>query len=216
MSAFIRLPAAVLAALLLGACSTAYYNALETFGIEKREILADRVEGARNAQEDAKEQFSSALERFQSVVNFEGGDLEEMYDSLNDEFERSQARAQAVRDRIDAVEDVSDALFDEWEDELELYSDENLRSASEDALITTRRRYGELISVMHEAENRMDPVLEVFQDQVLFLRHNLNSRAIASLRTEAVEVEAEIDQLIRAMEQAIAESNRFLSDLEQT
>ena len=216
MSAIIRLPAAVLAALLLGACSTAYYNALETFGIEKREILADRVEGARNAQEEAKEQFTTALDRFKSVVDFEGGDLDEMYDSLNEEFERSQARAEAVRDRIAAVEDVSDALFDEWEDELDLYSNEELRASSEQALVRTQRRYGELMAVMHEAENRMMPVLDVFQDQVLFLRHNLNSRAIASLRSEAIEVETEINTLIRAMEQAIAESNRFLADLEQT
>ena len=68
---------------LLGACSSAYYKTMEGLGIEKRDILVDRVEEARDAQGDASEQFASALEQFRSTVNFDGGDLEETYDRLN-------------------------------------------------------------------------------------------------------------------------------------
>ncbi len=41
-----------LSALLLG-CQSAMYRALETVGIEKRDILVDRVSEARDAQEAA-------------------------------------------------------------------------------------------------------------------------------------------------------------------
>ncbi|RPI63943.1 MAG: DUF2959 family protein, partial [Lysobacterales bacterium] len=76
-----RLLIAVFAAApLLTSCSSAYYRALETVGIEKRDILVDRVEEARDSQTDAKEQFTSALDRYRSVVNVDGGDLEEIYD----------------------------------------------------------------------------------------------------------------------------------------
>ena len=38
---------------LLAACSGTYYKAMEGLGIEKRDILVDRVEDARDAQDDA-------------------------------------------------------------------------------------------------------------------------------------------------------------------
>src|SRR5690554_4727623 len=201
---------------LLGACSGLYYNTLEQFGIEKRDILVDRVESARDAQEDAKEQFASALERFSALTNFDGGDLEDFYDDLNREFQRSQTRARAVTQRIDAVENASQDLFAEWEDELDLYSDPHLRRASGDALDSTRVRYGELIGAMREAEGRMAPVIDAFQDQVLFLRHNLNSQAVVSLRSELADIELETAALIRAMEESIAQANQFISQMGQT
>ena len=38
------------AALVLTGCSTVYYNTMEKLGFEKRDILVDRVENARDAQ----------------------------------------------------------------------------------------------------------------------------------------------------------------------
>lgn len=206
-------PFGLLLVFALAGCSSLYYNTLEQFGIEKRQILVDRVEEARDAQQEARDQFVSALDEFSALINFDGGELEDLYDTLSTEFERSQARAQTVSERIDRVEDVSEALFEEWEDELELYTSEELRRSSAESLRDTRERYGELIAAMRQAESRMVPVINSFQDQVLFLRHNLNSQAIASLRDELASIEIEIAALIQAMESSIAESNRFISQV---
>lgn len=200
--------------LLLNACSSAYYGAMEQFGVHKRDILVDRVEQARDSQEEAKEQFSSALEQFSSLLNFDGGDLQRTYNTLEEEFEESESRAEEVSDRIRAVESVSEDLFEEWEEELSLYTNQELRRASENSLRETRIRYQQLISAMHSAESKMTPVINAFRDQVLFLKHNLNSRAIASLRSELVSIEGDISQLISDMETSIAESNRFLNEME--
>ena len=88
-----------LALLTLVACSTVYYETMEQFGVHKRDILVDRVEEARDSQEAAKQQFSSALEQFTTLLNFDGGDLQAAYESLNGEFEESESRAEAVSDR---------------------------------------------------------------------------------------------------------------------
>lgn len=199
---------------LLTGCSSVYYNTMERFGVEKRDILVARVEEARDSQEEAKEQFNSALEQFTTLLNFDGGELQRLYDRLNAEFEQSERRAEEVSDRIRAVENVSEDLFREWEDELDLYTDQNLRSSSERTLRQTRTRYSQLLATMHAAENTMVPVLNAFRDQVLFLRHNLNSQAIASLRNEVASIEGDIAVLIEEMEASIAESNRFLEELQ--
>jgi len=199
--------------LAFSSCSTVYYETMEKFGVHKRDILVERVEEARDSQEAAKVQFTSALEQFSSLLNFNGGDLQATYENLNTEFEKSEDRAATVRDRIRSVESVSADLFAEWEDELELYSNQNLRRSSETTLRETRALYQQLVLSMHTAENKMIPVIDAFRDQVLFLKHNLNSRAIASLRTELVTIESDISALIVDMEKSITESNRFLSEL---
>ena len=199
--------------LIATACSTAYYGALEKVGIEKRDILVDRIDDASEAQEDAKEQFASALDQYRSVIEFDGGDLEEIYDRLNDEYERSEARAAEVSDRIDSVETVAGDLFEEWEEEIEAYSDASLAARSRQLLGETRAEYATVIAAMRRAEQSMQPVLTLFNDQVMFLRHNLNARAIGSLETELDSIEAATAELIREMERSIAEASRFIKSM---
>lgn len=198
----------------LGACQRAYFNTLEAVGLHKRELLVSRVESARDAQASAKEQFQSALEQFSAVVHFEGGELEERYEELDGEYERSAEKARTVSDRIDSVENVAEALFREWEDELEEYSNDSLRRNSARQLEDTRERYSQLMAAMRRAESKTPPVLAAFRDQVLALKHNLNARAIASLQNELVAVETDIGALIREMEASIREADAFLNAME--
>ncbi len=182
-------------------------------GYHKRDILVSDVEKARDAQADAKEQFKSALEHFSSVLNFKGGDLQEKYDKLSAEYKQSEARANAVHKRVASVEDVSEALFDEWEAELKEYSNANLRKTSQRKLTQTKRQYAQLIKAMKRAEKKMDPVMAAFKDQVLFLKHNLNAKAIASLKDELVSVKSDISSLIKEMEASIKEADSFISTM---
>jgi len=186
---------------------------MESFGIYKRDILVDRVEEARDSQEEAGEQFRTALESFREVVDFEGGELERKYDQLKAEYDRSEARAQEVSDRIDSVERVAEDLFDEWESELDQYSDPNLRRSSEKALRDTKRKYADLIDTMKRAEAKMPPVLARLNDQVLFLKHNLNARAIGSLQGVAVDLQSDVDDLLEELEKSISEANQFIEEL---
>ena len=200
-------------AVFLSGCETAYYGTMEKLGYHKRDLMVNRVESARDAQEDAKEQFESALEKFSSVLQFDGGELEDKYDQLKTAYDRSSARAQTVRDRIESVEDVAADLFDEWEAELSEYSSDNLRRSSARKLKQTRRQYAQLIGAMKRAESKMDPVLTAFHDQVLFLKHNLNAGAIASLQTELISVESEVNSLILDMNASIKEADAFISTM---
>ncbi len=201
------------AALALGACSSAAIAIKEQFGYAKREQLVDRVMDARDEQVGAKKQFASALEEFMAVTGASGGDLEAKYDKLKKEYDRSESRAAAVRERIGDVKRVAEALFREWKSELSEYSNAELRRASERELEATRDRYETLAASLDAAAERMDPVLRAFKDQVLFLKHNLNARAIASLQGTAQQIRVDVSGLIKEMEAAIAESNKFIAEM---
>jgi hypothetical protein len=51
------------------------------------------------------------------------------------------------------------------------------------------------------------------QDNVLYLKHNLNSRAIASLKGEFANINADVTRLVSAMQKTIDESNKFVEQL---
>jgi hypothetical protein len=199
----------------LHGCAAAGVKLRESFGIEKREQLVDRVKEARDSQNAAKEQFESALQEFLAVTGQagKGGELESRYNKLKSEYERSETRAGAVHDRIASVEYVANKLFAEWETELGQYQNATLRAQSQRQLADTKARYNDLLRAMKGAESKMAPVLSALHDQVLFLKHNLNAQAIASLQGTAVEVQNDVTGLIRDMEAAIAEANRFIEQM---
>jgi cell fate (sporulation/competence/biofilm development) regulator YmcA (YheA/YmcA/DUF963 family) len=194
----------------LTGCASVYYRALEKVGVEKREVLASRVESTQTAQEDAKEQFATALEQLMELTEDSGGSLKQHYDRLADALAESEDRAEEVHDRIDGVRSVADALFLEWEAELEAYTSASLRRQSERQLKATQKRYDRLLLLMQRAADRMDPVLATLRDQVLFLKHNLNSQAVAGLDSTTRELQADVSQLIADMERSIAEAEEFL------
>jgi hypothetical protein len=208
---FIILPSIIV--LLLAGCQTAYYKTMEKFGYHKRDILVDRVKDAKETQEEAKEQFKSALEKFSSVVNFKGGELEDKYNKLNDEYEKSEKKAKDVSKRIASVESVADDLFEEWKSELSQYTNSKLRRSSERQLKQTKEKYSQLIDAMKRAEKKIAPVLAAFRDQVLFLKHNLNAQAIASLQGELVSIESDVASLVREMEASINEADAFIQSM---
>jgi hypothetical protein len=196
-------------------CGSVYYGALERVGIQKRHILADRIEDGREAQQEAQEQFQDAFERFKTATRFEGGELEATYRGLSAELEDSEARAADVRDRIASIEQVAGDLFEEWEEEIGQISRADLRQKSSAQLRQTKARYAKLLSTMKRAERKMEPVLVAFRDQVLFLKHNLNASAIASLESQAAGIQSDVDALVRDLSASIQEADAFLATLEQ-
>jgi ElaB/YqjD/DUF883 family membrane-anchored ribosome-binding protein len=199
----------------LSACDTVYMATMDKMGYAKRDILSSRVKSARDAQEEVKKEIQSALEQFGNVVNYQGGDLEATYKKLSGELERSEDSAETVRKRIRDVESVADALFSEWQTELGQYSSADLRRKSEVRLSQTRARYKEMLSAMNRAEQRIDPVLKPLRDHVLYLKHNLNARALAAIKGELAKVDVQVDRLIRDMNRSIAEADKFIQATEK-
>ncbi|PID76907.1 MAG: DNA repair protein [Deltaproteobacteria bacterium] len=203
----------LLAVIMSAGCSSTYYGMMEKAGIHKRDILVDRIEGARNSQQEAREQFKSALDQFDSVIKLQETDLKAAYERLNEEYEASEEAAEEVSRRIDRVEKVSEDLFDEWEHEVDLYENKSFQQSSRKKLAETRRQYQAMLTKMERAEKSMYPVLHTLHDNVLYLKHNLNAQAIGSLHGEFANLTGQVDKLVDEMNKAIASSNEFISSM---
>ena len=178
---------------------------------EPRDLLVDRVEAARDSQHDAAEQFQDALTEFKAVVGLGESDLERQYKKLDKAHKRSKAAADDINKRVDRVVSASNRLLDEWRAELDDYNDPTLRRIAEAQFDQTREHATRLIASMRQTEERMQPVLASFQDQVLYLKHNLNLSAIAALEGEASTIESNVDVLIADMNRSIAEADAFIA-----
>ncbi|QFU24845.1 DUF2959 domain-containing protein [Shewanella eurypsychrophilus] len=206
--------AIVATSLLLTGCQSAYYGAMEKVGYHKRDIMVDRVTDAKESQEEAQEQFSSALAEMQALLNHDGGNLEAAYNKAKDEYESSQDAADDVSNRIDKVEDVAEALFDEWQTEIGEISKASLRRSSESKLRETQRSYEQLVRTMKRAESKMAPVLTAMKDNMLYLKHNLNAQAIGAIKGEFASLQTDISGLIKEMNKSIEESTKFIASIE--
>lgn len=193
-------------------CQSAYYAAWEKLGKEKRHLLRDNVEKATDAQKKASEQFKEALTQMKEMYGFDGGDLEKYYDKLKTDFNKSEERAKEVHRRVATVEQIADDLFKEWSNEIKEIKTAKLRSQSMASYQNTKVRYARLHTAMKKAEARMDPVLDQFRDNVLYLKHNLNAQAIGALKKEADKIEIEVGALIGDMQSSIEEAETFLEN----
>jgi hypothetical protein len=206
--------ACLLSVLALTGCRSTYYAAWEKLGVEKRDLLKKRVVAARDEQKEAGEEFKDAMTRLKEITGFDGGQLEKAYNKLKTDFDDCDAKAAAVGKRIRDMETVAEDLFVEWEKEINEYSSANLKSSSRQQLKTTRDRYEGVRVALKSAEKSMAPVLAQFKDYVLYLKHNLNAAAVASLKGEATNIQGEITRLIEQMNQSIAKADEFVKTLQ--
>ena len=190
-----------------------YYQARESIGDHKRMLVVEQVEQACVGLTETRDEFADALERFKSLVYVNDSGLEHKYHLLNRQYLFCRAKSDAVSYRIRAIEEVSEALFAEWENELDEYSNRVLRNSSKQQLKAARQNYARLIKAMRRAEDKIKPVLAAFKDQVLYLKHNLNAQAIASLESELVTLTVGVSALIKAMERSIEKANVFMRSM---
>lgn len=196
----------------LAGCNSVYYSAMEKVGKEKRHLLVDNVEDVKDSQTKAQEEFTDALTRIKELTSFDGGDLEKFYNRFKDSFEDCDDRARQIEKRINDVKEVAGDLFVEWEAEIAQIKDAKLRSSSRSSLRDAKDKYARLERVMSSSTKKMYPVLAKLNDYVLYLKHNLNAKAIGSLSGEVVSIEKEVEALIKDMTVSIKEAQNFISN----
>ena len=189
------------------------YSAWEKIGYEKRDLFKREVNNVKEEQEETQEAFKDALEQLKEVYAFDGGNLEKEQKRLSAAYEEAAEEAHEVREKIQKVDQVANDLFVEWEDEIEEIKTSDYRRRSTKQLSETKKRYGDLHRKLLKSEARIEPVLTKLHDQVLFLKHNLNAKAIAGLKTEGTRIEADISKLMRDMESSNKEAEEFIKTL---
>src|ERR1700761_712020 len=200
-------------ALLLGGCKSTYYKTMRTLGKEKRDILVQRIKDAKKDQDQTKKQLQTTMESFQALTGFQGGSLEKSYKRLNSDYESAASQAGKLHDKIQSIDQVSNDLFKEWQGEINSMDNAKLKSQDLVMLRNAKTRQATYMRAMQRTEDQIAPVLKAFRDQVLFLKHNLNARAIGSLKTTSAMLQGDVASLVQSIDASSQEADKLIGSL---
>jgi hypothetical protein len=203
----------IIAAVTLGGCTSAYYSAMQKLGKEKRDILVQRVKDSKKDQEETKEKLKTTMESFQALTGFQGGSLEKSYKKLNSDYESAANQVAKLHDRIQSIDKVSGDLFTEWQGEIDQMGNAKLKARSASMLKDAKVRQASYMKAMRTTESRIAPVMSAFHDQVLFLKHNLNARAIGSLKATSATMDTNVTALMKSIDGSMAEADTLITSL---
>ncbi len=79
------------------AARNAGYAAYEMVGVQKRDLLKNRINETREEQKEAGEQFADSLEKLQKLYGLEGDKLEAQYKKVKSSFQESKEQVQEVK-----------------------------------------------------------------------------------------------------------------------
>jgi hypothetical protein len=199
--------------LLLSGCHSTYYKAMSTLGKEKRDILVQRIKDAKKDQDQTKQKLQTTMESFQALTGFKGGSLEKSYKRLNSDYESAASQADKLHDKIQSIDQVSNDLFKEWQGEINAMDNGKLKSQDSVMLRNAKTRQATYMRAMRRTEEQIAPVLKAFHDQVLFLKHNLNARAIGSLKNTSAGLQSDVAGLVQSIDASSQEADKLISSL---
>jgi chromosome segregation ATPase len=187
---------------------------MKSFGLEKRDLLQKNVTAVKTIQETVQNQFTSALDRYMAVVSVDGNsDLAKQYRKLEKQYNKCDDEVSKLENKVNDFEHLSHDLIKEWKKELKQYSDKEMRKASSKKMKETDARLDKLLASMNQSVAATKPVLKQLHDHVLFLKHNLNSQAIAGLQQESEQIKVDADKVIATMQASITESQNFIDEM---
>jgi hypothetical protein len=199
--------------LLLAGCKSTYYKAMQTLGKEKRDILVARIKDAKKDQDQTKQKLQTTMESFQALTGFKGGSLEKSYNRLNSDYDSASSQAGKLHDKIQSIDQVSNYLFKEWQGEINAMDNAKLKSQDTVMLRNAKGRQATYMRAMRRTEDQITPVLKAFHDQVLFLKHNLNARAIGSLKNTSAGLQSDVADLVQSIDASSREADKLISSL---
>lgn len=189
------------------------YSVYEFFGVEKRDLFKKKIKNTKDDQGAAAESFQSALDKLKAIYKFDGGNLEKQYRSLDGSYNTAKEKVATVHASVVEVETVAKDLFKEWEGEIKQMQSDDLKTRSRKTLAETQGKYQEFHVSLKKSEAKMDPVLAKLKDHVLFLKHNLNAKAIAGLKTESGKIQGDIESLMKDMNNSISQADEFIKSM---
>ena len=185
----------IAALLLLQGCSQIYYSTWEMLGKQKRDLLRDNVEELSSDQKEVQEEVEDALTRLRTLYGSPPEKLTQVYDDLKSDY------------------DSANDLFSEWDAEIGRLKTPKYKQDSRHKLLQTKQKYAKLETSVRKAEKGLTPVLAALEEQVIYLKHNLNAQALGGIQGELRSIESEIKTLSTALQTSLKESQSFVNTL---
>jgi hypothetical protein len=182
----------------------------EMKGVEKKELLKDRVVDAKNAQKATEKTLQAALADLKALNAANGKNLEKKYRALQFNYEDAVKNADQFHQGVQQVESLAQSLYSDWESDINKIDTVSLKTQSQQSLAESRSRYEMMDTQFKSTEEKLMPVLKKYNDQIRYLKYNLDSKSLASVRNENKIIQSEMEQLIHDLNKSVASADDFI------
>ncbi|MCK6460067.1 MAG: DUF2959 domain-containing protein [Planctomycetes bacterium] len=183
-----HIPRAVAAALVLAglpACSMVNDLIKGKTGPADVDDLVAAVENVHKELDASKGAMLAAVQELQTVTAPDfSGDAVKAYEKLVDTVENSEDQADELRNRIEKMQAEAVPVFDQWTKDLEAYSNPEMRQRSQARLSAARERYDAVVAAVEPVLVEYEAINQSFRDHVLFLKHDMNPAALATIQDD--------------------------------
>lgn len=210
---YLYLLSSILAFSLMNGCATVYYDVWEALGQEKRDLLRSNILKTKKDHHKVEDQFEDTLAKVRATYKLKNPKLESLYDTFKEDYQLSKSKAEQLSRRIETVNNIAQDLFSEWKTESSKIKNDTYRKDSVKKRQLSMVRFGAMMKSMREVEKSLGPVLTKLNDQVLYLKHNLNASSIGAFKGELNSVETEIKNLIAEIQQSNKQADKFIAQL---
>lgn len=185
----------------------------QSSGHKQTDKLISKSNDTITAIRSTKMQVEETLAGYNAIIEGKVPDNRKAYKKLSNDIRKCDNQANKVRANIDAMEVAADTYFSDWKNNLAAISDPDLRAKSEQRLNETKANYSEILKAAEKAGSEFKPFLTSLNDQVTFLGHDLNPSAIADLKDEAAELNAQSEKVFKAVDGTIETASKYTNSI---
>ncbi len=182
-------------------------------GVKQVEQLVKKARSTVDAIASTKLQLTRTMEVYNGLMADDATDRKGAYKKLQSQMASTEERRAEIKVRADETNAEADTLFKSWTDSMAAISDASLRKRSEDRIAATKASLAQVKAAGQKAADLYAPVMKTLQDQVTYLGHDLNASAITSLKPDAARLNAEVNQLIRQIDETISAATSAVAAL---
>jgi len=162
---------------------------------------------------ETKIQISKTLGVYNDLRGDAVKDRRRAYRSLVKEMENCDKRVAKVREQTAGMNGDASAYFKDRGASLEKIASEDLRKLAGDRLDDSKTRFEAVLAAGRAAGEDYQALMAKLRDQVLFLGHDLNPTAVASLEKDAGELNAQAKQLFGKIDETVTSFNEYIKSL---
>jgi hypothetical protein len=212
----VRAQAAVLVLLALPACTFVSNLISGGGGPANVNDLVERVERVSAELDASKATMLAAIQKLQAVTAPEfQGDAVLAHKELENTLDDSDDQAKALRKSIDKMRAAAEPVFEQWTKDLEAYSNPEMRARSQQRLAAARERYDSVVAAVEPVLVEYETVNQTLHDHLLFLSHDMNPAAVATIQDDVRSVAKQAAGLDGSFQTAKAAARAYVDSAAQ-
>ncbi len=181
-------------------------------GPQQVEALVGSIERVYVDAEIAKERVRTAVFSIRSIAGSKfRSEPKEAYARFVQIIEMSEEHAEKLRDSVEDKKRAAKPVFEQWQTDLEAFSDPEMRKKSQRRLEETRELYSEIVIAAEPALAAYEKFNQDLRDHALFLKHDLNPAALLELKVFVSSLTGRAKSLNLGFESCMTSSRAYLA-----